>query len=186
MKTLATLFAAGLMAVGLQHSVRAEPLDDWTIVHKVLSHPRCANCHTPDERPRWSDDKTGAQINHAMNVQRGHDGSGFGNPGLRCTTCHGEANGARNGMPPGAPNWHLAPVEMAWTGQTSAQICAQIKDPLRNGGRDLEAVAKHIAEDKLVLWGWAPGPGRDPAPGTPEETYAALKRWAAAGAPCPQ
>lgn len=186
MKTLATVFAAGLMSVGVQHSLRAEPLDDWAVVHKVLSHPRCANCHTPDDRPRWSDDATGMQFNHAMNVQRGHDGSGFGNPGLRCTTCHGETNGQREGTPPGAPNWHLAPVEMAWTGQTSAQICAQIKDPARNGGRTLDEVAKHIAEDKLVLWGWSPGPGRDSAPGTPADAVAALERWSAAGAPCPQ
>jgi hypothetical protein len=185
MKTLTLLLFIGASVAGLS-TAKAEPLADWAKVHEVLAHPRCANCHTPDDRPRWSDEKTKIQFNHAMNVQRGHDGSGFGNTGLRCTTCHGEANGTREGTPPGAPNWHLAPVEMAWTGQTSAQICAQIKDPARNGGRTLDEVAKHIAEDPLVLWGWKPGPGREPAPGTPEETFAAMQRWSNAGAPCPQ
>jgi hypothetical protein len=122
---------------------------------------------------------------HAFNVMRGADGSGFGNPGLRCTTCHFESNSSILHGPPGAPAWHLAPAEMAWFGKSSAQICAQIKDPDRNGGRTLAEVAEHVRDDALVGWGWAPGPGREPAPGSAGETFAALERWAAAGAPCP-
>ncbi len=163
----------------------ADPLADWDSIHKVLSHPGCANCHTADDHPRWVDKRTGEPKFHGMNVQRGVDGSGMGNAGLRCTTCHGEANGARNGMPPGAPKWQLAPVEMAWFGQSPAQICAQIKDPARNGERTLAEIAEHVLNDPLVAWGWAPGPGREPAPGSAQETYDALVRWTAAGAPCP-
>ncbi|CCV04874.1 hypothetical protein MESS2_1440021 [Mesorhizobium metallidurans STM 2683] len=59
--------------------------------------------------------------------------------------------------PPGAEKWHLAPVEMAWFGQSSAQICARIKDPARNGGRSLGDVALHVRNDRLVGWGWVPG-----------------------------
>ena len=37
---------------------------------------------------------------------------------------------------PGNPNWHLAPIEMAWEGKTLGQICEQIKDKARNGNMD--------------------------------------------------
>ena len=94
MRNLAAILFIGASLTGLS-AARSDPLADWAKVHEVLAHPRCANCHTPDDRPRWSDEATGVQFDHAMNVQRGRDGSGFGNPGLRCTTCHGEANGER-------------------------------------------------------------------------------------------
>ena len=183
MKTIPALLLSLFALAPMPSS--ADPLADWDKVHAVFSHPRCANCHTADEHPRWVDARTGAAKFHGMNVQRGTDGSGFGNVGLRCTTCHGEANGARKGMPPGAPNWHLAPVEMVWFGQTSPQICAQIKDPARNGERTLAEIADHVLRDPLVAWGWTPGEGRQPAPGSAQETFDALTRWAAAGAPCP-
>jgi hypothetical protein len=87
--------------------------------------------------------------------------------------------------PPGAPAWALPPADMAWWQVSSAQICAQIKDPARNGGRTLEAVAEHVAHDELVLWGWAPGPGREPAPYSGAELAQLIRQWAQAGAPCP-
>lgn len=163
----------------------AKGLPEWDKVFAVFSHPRCADCHVADDRPRWSGAHYGGTRVHAFNVQRGADGSGFGNPGLRCTTCHFESNSSTLHGPPGAPNWHLAPAEMVWFGKSSADICAQIKDPARNGGRSLEEVAVHVRDDKLVAWGWQPGPGREPAPGSAQETYAALENWMAAGAPCP-
>jgi hypothetical protein len=173
------------LAAGLFMTLPALAQEDgtkaWEKIHAVLSHPRCANCHTPDDHPRWSADG-GAKF-HAMNVLRGADG--MGNPGLRCSTCHGESNSAKEHAPPGAPAWHLAPVEMVWFGQTSAQICAQIKDPLKNGNRTLAQISDHVRNDKLVAWGWNPGPGREPAPGSAEETFAELEAWTAAGAPCP-
>jgi hypothetical protein len=184
MKKLLTFWMFVVLAFG-SVPANAEPMSDWDKVYKVFSHPRCANCHTADEYPRWSDAKSGVAKFHGMNVKRGVDESGFGNAGLRCTTCHANANGVRIGTPPGAANWHLAPVEMVWFEQTSAQICAQIKDPLRNGGRTLSQVGDHILKDPLVAWGWAPGLGRTPAPGSAQETFDALKRWADAGAPCP-
>ncbi|WP_235679096.1 hypothetical protein [Aquibium microcysteis] len=197
MLTVTAILLAG--AAGAQEAaspapmptVEASPVDPaaglaaWEEIHAVLSHPRCANCHVEDERPRWSGAHYGATRVHAFNVMRGADGSGFGNPGLRCTTCHFESNSSVLHGPPGAPGWHLAPVEMAWFGKSSAQICAQIKDPQRNGGRSVADVAVHVRDDALVGWGWAPGPGREPAPGSAQETFAALERWNAAGAPCP-
>jgi hypothetical protein len=74
---------------------------------------------------------------------------------------------------------------MAWWGKTSAEICAQIKDPDMNGGRSLLEVAEHVAGDPLVLWGWEPGPGRAPAPYSADELSEFVLKWTAAGAPCP-
>ncbi|SFT42298.1 hypothetical protein [Mesorhizobium sp. YR577] len=163
----------------------AAGLPEWEKIYAVFSHPRCANCHVEDDHPRWSGAHYGKTRFHAFNVQRGIDGSGLGNPGLRCMTCHFETNSAVLHGPPGAENWHLAPAEMVWFGKSSGEICAQIKDPARNGGRSLAEVAEHVRSDKLVGWGWNPGPGREPAPGSAEETYQAIEKWTAAGAPCP-
>ena len=155
----------------------------WDAVYRVFSHPRCANCHVQDDRPRWSGSHYGKTRVHGMNVQRGVDG--LGNPGLRCTTCHQEENAAIGHGPPGAPAWHLAPAEMAWWQKSSKEICEQVKDPARNGNRTLDEIALHVRDDGLVAWGWAPGMGREPAPGSAQETYRLLKQWEAAGAPCP-
>lgn len=163
----------------------AKGLPAWEKIYAVFSHPRCANCHVEGERPMWSGAHYGAARPHAFNVQRGADGSGFGNPAMRCTTCHFESNSNVLHGPPGAENWHLAPPEMVWFNMSSAEICAQIKDPNRNGGRTLEEVAMHVRDDKLVGWGWSPGPGREPAPGSAEETFVAIQAWSEAGAPCP-
>jgi hypothetical protein len=74
---------------------------------------------------------------------------------------------------------------MAWEGKSLAQICVQLKDPKRNGGRDIAAILKHVSTDSLVKWGWNPGPGRTPAPGTNAEFAALLTAWADTGAHCP-
>jgi hypothetical protein len=162
----------------------AKGLAAWAKVYAVFSHPRCANCHVEDNRPRWSGAHYGPSPRiHAFNVQGGEKGKGVA--GQPCAACHGEHNTKVLHGPPGAHDWHLAPAEMVWFGKSSAYICGQIKDPARNGNRTLEAVALHVRDDKLVAWGWDPGPGREPAPGSAEEAFAALKEWTAAGAPCP-
>jgi hypothetical protein len=65
------------------------------------------------------------------------------------------------------------------------EICEQIKDPKRNGGRTLADIHRHIATDSLVAWAWRPGVGRDPAPGTQAELGELINAWIAAGAQCP-
>lgn len=190
--SVATLLSAALFATAQESQTpapmavdTAKGLPEWDKIYAVFSHPRCADCHVADDRPRWSGDHYGGTRVHAFNVQRGADGSGFGNPGLRCTTCHFASNSSALHGPPGAENWHLAPAEMVWFGKSSAEICAQIKDRNRNGDRSLEDVALHVRDDKLVAWGWAPGADREPAPGSAEATYKAIENWMAAGAPCP-
>jgi hypothetical protein len=46
---------------------------------------------------------------------------------------------------------------MDWEGKTLGEICAQIKDHSRNGGRSLEEIVHHVGTDHLVGWAWAPG-----------------------------
>jgi len=77
----------------------------------------------------------------------------------RCTACH-HAGNFDPAHVPGHPDWHLAPATMAWQGRSLAQICSQIKDRARNGGRNLAALIHHVSEDSLVGWAWAPGAGR--------------------------
>lgn len=188
---LTTAAIAGLAISALAQETSAPAADpaaglsEWARVYEVFSHPRCANCHVEDNRPRWSGAHYGVTRVHAFNVQGGADGSGFGNPGLHCTTCHFDSNSNVLHGPPGVAGWHLAPPEMVWFGKSSAEVCAQIKDPARNGNRTLDEVAIHVRDDALVGWGWDPGPGREPAPGSAQATYEALVKWAAEGAPCP-
>jgi hypothetical protein len=145
---------------------------------KVLTHPRCVNCHPAGDRPRQGD----VSRLHQPPVERGVDG--HGSVTMRCSTCHQNAN-FEPGRVPGHPEWHLAPREMAWEGKTVAEICAQIKDPARNGGRKVEDLIHHIGTDTLVGWAWHPGFGRSPAPGTQKEAGALVEAWAKSGAACP-
>ena len=74
-----------------------------------------------------------------------------------------------------------------WRGKArrSVEICAQIKDRERNGGRSLEEIAHHIGTNSLVGWAWAPGFGRRPAPGTQQQAGALVDAWVKTGAVCP-
>lgn len=151
-------------------------------VAKVLQHPRCLNCHPVDDAPRQND-----LAMHQPPVVR-HDESGFGAPGMRCTACHGAENVAYvagDGSIPGHEPWHLAPKSMGWIGLSAGEICEQIKDPERNGGRTLAQIHEHNAEDGLVGWGWEPGEGREPAPGTQALFGELTQAWIDTGAHCP-
>ena len=150
----------------------------FTEAGKVLLHPRCVNCHPAGESPSIGDDGR----DHEPWVQRGKGGRGVA--GMRCSTCHQDANFDPAQLP-GAPHWHLAPLSMAWQGKSLAEICAQIKDRALNGNRSLKEITKHMTDDPLVGWAWAPGTGREPAPGD-QTTFAKLIRdWVATGAVCP-
>ncbi len=160
---------------------RAEKL--FIEMGKVLQHPRCVNCHPKGERPLQGD----AMALHQPPVYRGAGGMGLA--GMRCNTCHGQENVAylsAEGSIPGHQVWHLAPASMAWEDKSLAEICVQIKDKERNGGKTLAELQEHNAKDGLVGWGWHAGAGREPAPGD-QATFGALtKAWIEAGAHCPQ
>jgi hypothetical protein len=163
---------------------QARSLAIFTEAGKVLTHPRCVNCHPATERPLQGD----AQRPHIPRVVRGEAGTGV--PGLACASCHQQDNvrlvGTSLKSMPGHPKWHLAPAEMAWEGKSLGQICEQIKDPARNGGKSMAELHEHMARDDLVGWGWNPGPGREPAPGTQAAFGALIQAWIDTGAHCPR
>jgi hypothetical protein len=154
-------------------------------VAKVVTHPRCMNCHPAGEHPMQGNDRH----EHLPPAFRGEGGSGI--PGLTCSACHTERNftlvggGATYKSIPGHPRWQLAPIEMAWQGKSLRQICEQLKDPARNGGRTLALLHEHFAKDDLVAWGWAPGEGREPAPGSQQQLGELTQAWIDTGAQCP-
>jgi hypothetical protein len=152
---------------------------------RVITSPRCMNCHPAGNHPLQGNDKHV----HEPPVERGSGGTGVA--GNTCAGCHNERNFA---LPvpastyesiPGHPRWGLAPVEMAWEGKSVGEICTQLKDKARNGGRDLTLLHEHVAKDDLVAWGWNPGTGRDPAPGTQEQLGELIQAWIDTGAQCP-
>ncbi len=147
--------AAAAVAIALaggvdRHSVAQARggADAFRQMATVLQHPRCMNCHTGETFPRQGDDRH----RHTMNVSRGPADRGA--PGLHCATCHRSANQAASGVP-GAPDWHLAPLRMAWEGLSVGELCRALLDPAR-GGMKPEQFAAHFATG-LVRWAWSPG-----------------------------
>lgn len=151
----------------------------FTELGKVLTHPRCINCHPAGDSPRQREN---GRL-HQPRVERGPDNHGVA--AMRCTICHQQTN-FEPGRVPGHPEWHLAPRDMGWEGKTLGEICVQIKDPKRNGNRTLDQIVHHIGTDTLVGWAWAPGSGRRPAPGTQKEAGALVEAWVKTGASCPK
>jgi hypothetical protein len=156
----------------------------FTEAAKVIMNPRCMSCHPASDSPLQGND----QHIHTPPVTRGNNGGGVA--GNTCGACHMERNftlmeKASYQSIPGHPRWGLAPIEMAWEGKSVGEICAQLKEPGRNGGRNLTLLHEHLATDDLVAWGWNPGLGRDPAPGTQERLGELIKAWIDTGAQCP-
>jgi mono/diheme cytochrome c family protein len=151
-------------------------------VYRVLTSPRCQNCHPAGDAPLQGDD---SHV-HIQNVKRGKDGHGV--YGMRCDTCHQARNLPGAHMPPGNPKWSLPSAEqkMVFVGRSPAELCGQIKDRKQNGGRTLAALLDHVANDDLVGWGWNPGDGRTLPPLTRAETAAQMKIWIEGGAACPE
>lgn len=139
------------------------------------------NCHTNTSFPRQGDDRH----RHIMNVSRGPDDHGA--VGLRCGTCHQGANQAASGVP-GAADWHLAPLSMAWEGLAPSQLCRVLFDP-KKGALKPARLAAHL-ETSFVLWAWSPGVNSHGQPrSTPPMSHRAFvalaRRWVATGAVCP-
>src|ERR1700722_12129332 len=115
---------------------RAEGLEAWKRIEAVVTHPRCANCHVDSRAiPIWTPAGESRPRVHGMNIHGGQ--SRIGTETSPCSTCH---------MTPPLPNdpapaplragidWQLAPVAFIWFGKSGAEICAQLRDPKRNGG----------------------------------------------------
>jgi hypothetical protein len=145
---------------------------------KILQSPRCLNCHPAGDRPTQGQDMRA----HLPMVVRGKDD--LGAPGLRCPTCHQTENFAPSGVQ-GHPKWQMAPLAMAWQTKSLGQICEQIKDRSRNGGKSLAQIQEYIAHDSLVGWAWRPGGQSEPAAGTQSQFGALIGAWIETGAACP-
>ena len=193
--SVAQAWLAGIVLTGVAASVGANDLrspasfaaisnrDDrsralFVEAGRVLQHPRCLNCHPTGDRPSQGQD----EHPHVPLVVRGPDNKGA--TALRCVTCHQAANFAPSGVP-GHPQWHMAPRAMAWQGKSLREICEQIKDPRRNGGKTLAEIHEHLAHDTLVGWAWSPGGNREPAPGTQAQLGALIAAWIETNAACP-
>jgi hypothetical protein len=148
-------------------------------IGRVLTHPRCVNCHPSDDSPRQGE----LHAMHDPPVLRGAGGRGVA--ALPCVGCHQDRN-VELARVPGAPDWHLAPSQMVWLDRSIGTICTQISDPQRNGGKTLAQIHDHLAHDGLVAWGWAPGSDRAPPPGTQAQLAALFQAWIDTGAVCPQ
>jgi hypothetical protein len=167
---------------------RKTGLTAWSRIYEVTSHPRCANCHvSASDEPMWSGPSYGRTRPHGMKIRGGK--SRIGAEFLPCSTCHAMSKYPQN-TPHSAPRvrgaWRLAPKGAAWFGQSSEVICAQLRDPKRNGGMDYKALAKHLDHDVVLPWAWSPGPGREPAPYSLEAHVMDMLLWGAADQPCPQ
>lgn len=165
---------------------REAGLDSWSRIYEVTSHPRCANCHVgADNIPMWSGPSYGQARPHGMNVNAGD--SRIGVEYVQCSACHAYRDGA-NDLPHAAPqvamNWQLAPVEAEWFGKSSVEICNQLRDPDRNGGRDFNEIASHLDHDLILHWAWSPGGTRAPAPYSLQEHVNDILAWGVAGYPC--
>lgn len=155
----------------------------FTDAAKVFLSPRCANCHPGGDSPTQGDTMTP----HTMEVKRGTDGRGVGE--LKCATCHQDINLDGDSMPPGAPDWHMpgADQKMPFQGVTAGQLCRDLKDPLKNGGRKTAKDAvQHVSTDPKVLWAWNPGNGRTTPPLSQAEFLKKMNEWVENGAACPE
>ncbi len=145
----------------------------------VLRNPRCMNCHTVTEFPRQADDRH----RHHQLVMRGPNDKG--RAPMLCVNCH-QAKNSDDGKVPGAPHWQLAPLSMGWEHlKTDKTLCEALVDLRKNGGRDTAKLVKHMVEDPLVQWAWAPGE-RKPPTISQDEFHTLVKLWASTGAACPK
>jgi hypothetical protein len=154
----------------------------WERIYAVAAHPRCTNCHVGDSgRPGWDGLGYGTERFHGMNIVAGE--SRIGAESLLCSACHIGAAGA-NDVPHAAPQiddaWRLPPADLAWRGKTGGEICASLRALAQDGERLID----HVNTSAFVNYGFSPGAGRTPAPGSVDTLAQDLEIWTAAGAPC--
>lgn len=170
--------AAAAQLVVAQAAPDAPAEGEFKEIARVLLHPRCMNCHPAGDAPLQKD----TSVPHAQNVSRRIE-----EVGMSCTTCHPAVQLPGPGMPPGAPHWHMPTreVPMVFEKKTAAELCEQLKDPARNGDRDLAEILHHVTEDGIVKWSFAPGDGRTKPHVSHAKFIQLVDAWIKKGAPCP-
>ena len=139
-------------AIPQRSSDQETSLAAWDRVVTVLQHPRCSNCHQPNEPLQGESGRR-----HSPRVVRGRDNLGI--PGMRCGSCHSEQGNNEASRVPGATDWKMPPRSMSWARLSIGQLCRSLKDPTKNGRRSLKGIIKHMQDElarALVL-----GPGRN-------------------------
>lgn len=193
--TIATIIICflGCMSFTLQHSsvthtnltaVNTDSVESVTAfmeVYKVLTNPRCMNCHPAGDIPLQGND---SHI-HNMLPQRGKDGKGV--YAMKCSNCHQPENTIGAHKPPGNPKWQLPPanMKMVFQGKTAHELALQIMDYNKNGHKNKEQLLEH-ARDTLVKTGWNMGEGRPAPPLTYNDFLKAWDTWIEKGGYAPQ
>lgn len=160
---------------------RAAAQAAWGEVYRVLSHPRCMNCHPDGDAPLQTDLSTP----HTFGVNRAAIADG-----LECSNCHQDVNSDALGVtggPPGAPNWGFPPADtpMIFQGRTPVELCWQFHDTQATGGRDLAALLEHVSHESLVTWAWNPGGDRSTPPISQSAFVDAFATWVEGDGECP-
>ncbi|MFO0759693.1 MAG: hypothetical protein U0359_24605 [Byssovorax sp.] len=179
LRRLAAVLAAGAcVALTARAEDKVQTGASFLPVYEVLQHPRCQNCHPAGDAPHVGD----LGKLHRMNVSRHSPEAG-----LPCSTCHRDHNAMIEHGPPGAPGWDMPPSShpSPFEGKSPGALCAQLKDPAKNGGKSVADLHGPMAHDALVLWAFTPGPGRAAPPVSHAELVKRVDRWIAEGAPCP-
>ncbi len=142
-------------------------------------------CHVDSKAiPIWTPAGEGKDRIHGMNIHGGE--SRIGAERIRCSTCH--MTSIQPNDPAPAPlragmDWQLALVEFIWLGKSGAEICAQIKDPKRNGGCDVIGLLEHLRHDEslngFIPRAWHPSAGRTTPLGNFELHVKDMALWGA-------
>ena len=74
----------------------------------------------------------------------------------------------------------------AWQGKSLKEICEQLMDRRRNGGKSEAQMILHAKEDGLVGWGWTSGADRKPRAGHAKQFGALIEAWLQTGCHCPE
>jgi hypothetical protein len=74
---------------------------------------------------------------------------------------------------------------MVFEKRTPGQLCRQLKDPEKNGGRTPAQIIEHL-KTPLVVWGWNPGEGRAAVPMAYDAFIGKMTEWVEKGAACPE
>jgi hypothetical protein len=158
-----------------------ESVQAFMQVYKVLTSPRCMNCHPAGDAPLQGDD---SRI-HIMKVQRGKDGTGV--YAVKCSNCHQPTNVPGLHTPPGNPKWQLPPanMKMVFQGKKPRELALQIMDYNRNGHKNKIQLLEH-GRDTLVKAAWNMGEGRMPPPLSYDAFLMAWDTWIKKGGYAPK
>ena len=82
----------------------------------------------------------------------------------------------------------MGDLRLTWI--NNAISCKEFRRPTAslgafNGGRNLELLREHLANDDLVAWCWNPATARDAVPGTQTALGELIRAWIDTGAECP-